>query len=340
MKYCFDDVLIAPQFSNIASRKDVGHWTNIANKLLELPIISANMDTVTEVAMAQAMVDAGGVGALHRFMPIEDNIKMLMAIKGPVIASIGLGKAELERAEALAYAGADWFCLDVAHGAQMAVVEQVKELRKIIGYNAMDPYDPLLIVGNFATARSIKDFVHHCGKRSIVDAFKVGIGGGSACTTRVVTGVGIPTLGSVLDCVSTGFPIIADGGFRTSGDVAKAFGAGACAVMLGSMLAGTDETPGEVILTSRPMKRYRGSASRESYADQGKIAEHRTPEGETFLVPLKGPVKHVLQDISAGVKSAMAYVGANNLDDFRERCEFVEVSPNCVRENGAHGKKV
>jgi IMP dehydrogenase len=295
--------------------------------------------------MANAMKDFGAVGALHRFMSIQDNINQFLECSYTrngndtmPIVSVGLGKAELERAEALYSVGANVFLIDVAHGASMQVVQQVQELRKLLHHSSR------IIVGNFATGRSILDFNYHLG--SNVEAYKVGIGGGSACLTRVVTGCGLPTLASVIDCASVGFPTIADGGIRNSGDVAKALGAGATTVMIGRLFAGCTESPGELFDSSvRPdgdpyqwYKKYRGSASTESYQVQGKIAPHRSYEGDAYLIPYTGPVKNTLQQIEGGLRSALSYVGATNLQEFRECVELVQVTGQGAKENGAHGK--
>jgi len=168
----------------------------------------------------------------------------------------------------------------------------------------------------------------------------VGIGGGSMCTTRIITGIGIPTLGSVMECVTTGENIIADGGIRTSGDVAKCLATGAKAVMIGSMLSGTLETPGEIeMFNDVPHKVYRGSASKESYEAQNKMANHRTPEGESTYVPLRGSACDIINSIRAGVLSAMSYVDAYDLATFRENAEFVEITQNGMKESHAHGKR-
>src|SRR5581483_6034669 len=180
-------------------------------------------------------------------------------------------------------------------------------------------------------------------------------GPGSACTTRMKTGVGYPQLSAIQEIsqwlTPKGIPVIADGGMKTPGDIAKAIGAGASMVMLGGMLAGTYETPGETVqqdgkpcqsvsfeTISKVYKKYKGSASKESYEEQGKSASWRTAEGESFLVPYKGPVEDVLQDIEGGLRSAFAYVGAQNLQQFQWRCRFVRITPSTVVENGAHGK--
>jgi IMP dehydrogenase len=350
--FTFDDVLIAPKFSTIESRKDVD--LSCLALELKLPIISANMDTVTGKEMALAMAKAGGIGCLHRFCSIEENLHMMQwstHIGTPPMVSIGLGTKELERAEALFKAqpiGAENIVIDVAHGAQMSVVKQARAVREIVGSNAS------IIVGNFATADSVKHFLEAAG--TAVDGFKVGIGPGSACTTRIKTGVGVPQLSAIMEIVqlldNTGLLVIADGGMRTPGDVAKALGAGADLVMLGGMLAGTYETPGETVDQNgnpcnsvsfssivKVQKKYRGSASKESYEIQGKDSGWRTAEGESFLVPYKGSIAQVLQDIEGGLRSAFSYVGARTLAEFHARCEFIQVTANTVKESIAHGNK-
>lgn len=352
----FDDVLIVPKFSLIESRSQVDTSTSLRSLKFNLPLISANMDTVTGRSMAIAMQMNGAQACLHRFASIEETVADFKHVTfgcedrkfdGPMV-SIGLGSTELERAKALFDAGAHTFVIDVAHGAQIGVVKQVKALRELLG-----PYVNL-VVGNFATGESVKTFIEYVGLD--IDAVKVGIGPGSACTTRIKTGVGYPQLSAVMDVVSTlrntDIKVIADGGMKKPGDIAKALGAGAHMVMLGGMLAGTWETPGETVTAdgvpcqkqsfgsiTGVFKKYRGSASLESYQDQGKTAKHRAAEGESFLVPYKGPVGEILQDIEGGLRSAMSYVGARNLEEFRGKCEFVRISSSTIAENGAHGKR-
>jgi len=323
----FDDVLIVPKFSNVKSRKDVNTRVGFLG-LQVLPVVSSNMASVTEVNMAKAMRSAGAIGALHRFMSIEDNVRMYESSPQETLVSIGLGDVELERAAALYRVGARRFIIDVAHGAHMEVVRQTKALRHIIGK------DGYIVVGNFATAQSVKDFKYFLGETKI-DAIKVGIGGGGSCVTRMVTGCGLPTLASVLDCSELGLPIIADGGVRNSGDIAKALAAGATVVMCGRILAGSNESSAEV---DSQFKIYSGSASMESYEAQGKGASHRTPEGESFLVPLTGSVFNTIQTLESGLRSAMSYVGVTNLHDFRECAELVEVTGHGKLESEAHGK--
>lgn len=341
----FDDVLIQPRFSNISSRKDVDTSINILGfPYMTLPVISANMDTITGPAMAKAMISYGAQACLHRFSSVEDNVKMFLdsrvggtgGLNVPFV-SVGLGNTELERAKALFDAGAITFIIDVAHGATQDVAKQAIELRALVKDKGT------IVVGNFATAESIREFQRRSS--CAADAYKIGIGPGSACTTRIKTGVGVPQLSAIMDCAATGEVIIADGGMRTPGDITKALAAGADMIMLGGMLSGTDETPGEVIwdreeewLLPTGHKKYRGSASKESYEAQGKDASWRTAEGESFLVPYKGSVVDVLKDIEGGLRSAMTYTNSATLEDFWENASLIEVSNNSVKENHAHGK--
>lgn len=346
----YDDVLILPNFSSIDSRKDVDISSNIGKLHMRLPIFSANMDTITGPDMAVTMAEEGALGVLHRFSSVEDNLKdftSVMQYAGrPVAVSIGLGLSELHRAEALAEYGASKFFIDVAHGSQQAVVNQYNELRKMLG-------KAFIVVGNFATPDSISQFISRC-ELAAPDAVKVGVGPGSACTTRVKTGVGVPQFTALQWCNKlyngVEIPLIADGGIKTPGDVAKALAAGADAVMIGGMFAGTDETPGEFLETTefepkldvsvkKRVKLYRGSASTSSYKDQNKSSGWRTAEGEEFFVPAKGSVVKILKDIEGGLRSAMSYVGARTIKEFQEKAQFIEISTNSVIEGSAHGKK-
>lgn len=347
----FDDVLIKPRLSTIKSRSEVNLSTQLGPLKLSLPILSANMDTITGTEMAIAMWIRGGLGVLHRFQGIVENITQLTEARrqgAEPAVSIGLGKEELERAENLYRNGARVIVIDVAHAAQIQVVEQFVAVKE----KCPEAY---LVVGNFATGESIMEFIGECGYAFVKDfnkdaAVKVGIGPGSACTTRIKTGVGIPQLSAIVDCAKTGVTIIADGGMKTPGDIAKALAAGARAVMLGGMLAGTEETPGEIetIVTkhgnfgepveSKQVKKYRGSASKESYELQGKRSSWRTAEGESFTVLCKGRVGAVLSDIEGGLRSAFTYVGARNLQEFQQKAILMRVSTNSVKESGAHGK--
>jgi IMP dehydrogenase len=329
----FDDILIDPAFSMVRSRSDVDLSSNFLGQPLGLPIIAANMDSIASVEMAKAMRAETATSCLHRFQSIEANVAQYTRSQVKPFVSIGTGPQELDRAEALMIAGATRFMIDVAHGAAIHVVEQYDAIRALGGSYIQ------IVVGNFANAQSIEDFHHHSRSKQKIDAAKIGIGGGSMCTTRIVTGCGRSTLASILDCNRLNTPLIVDGGFRTSGDIAKALAAGASAVMLGGMLSGTDETPGEKVRAGKDVfvKRYRGSASKESYESQGKSADHRTAEGVATTVAYKGPVALVMQQIRAGLLSAFSYVGASNLEEFQERAQLVQISNSTKVESGAHG---
>lgn len=329
----FDDVLIVPTFSEITSRKNVQTWTHLNGLTLDVPIISSNMDTITGPAMANAMNEFGGLGAHHRFYTIEENIEAFKNAPNSIV-SVGITESEKERVIALQGAGAKRWLIDVAHGASIATAEMYNWMRKVL------PDYHWICVGNFADDWSYRKFKNHVDIEP--NAIKVGIGGGSMCTTRIVTGCGLPTLHSILTFkgLSDLPAIIADGGIKNSGDIAKALAAGADAVMIGNLLSGTYETPGEIIETADSLvKRYRGSASLESYQVQGKVAAHRSPEGESTFVPYKGPVKDVLQQLKAGLQSAMSYVGSDNIQDFKKNAQLIEITNSGMAESRPHGVK-
>ncbi len=339
----FDDVLLQPKFSFIKSRKDVDTSINFLGKTYTTPIISANMDSVTGPVLAKSMHENGAAACLHRFNTIEENVKEYLSCQTAFV-SVGLGDKEFERFLALSEMGAKTFVIDVAHGASIETVNMYDRMREELKGNEN------IIVGNFANSQSIEDFNYHVKNKRKPDAFKVGIGGGSHCTTRVVTGCGNPTLGSVIDCSRLGFPIIADGGIRNSGDYSKALAAGAFMVMIGKLLAGTQESPGELVdklgntwkgpftKETEGYKRYRGSASYDSYVKQGKVDTHRTPEGEASLVPYTGTVSEVLNTLNAGLRSSMSYLGAFNLQEFKNNCNITVITGSGLKENEAHGK--
>lgn len=331
--YTFDDVLIVPKFSNIKSRADVSLETNIGRYTkLALPVISANMDTITGHNMCIAMHQAGGIGCLHRFMSIEENCIIAESLINQKInfwASIGIDKNSVDRHNELVKLGVKTFVIDVAHAAQQQVAEFVCYISNI-------NLDIDYIVGNFIdilpfiqSTVSISDGTKL--KPANVVGYKIGIGPGSVCETRTVTGCGYPQLSALMNNSPDRYPIIADGGCKTTGDIAKALATGAKAVMIGGMLAGTDacERPGE----------FRGSASHSSYKDQGKEANHRAAEGSSHSITPMGETSVLLQQINGGLRSALTYCGAVNLEEFRKKAEFVVVTANGVKENGTHFKK-
>ena len=320
----FDDVLLTPNYGNV-SRESGSVETQLGEYKFDIPIISANMDTITSTEMSIAMNKLGGLGILHRFMSIKDNI-IAYALAYDLIGtytgmgvSVGVGENEIKRFEALYEEGARLFCVDIAHAHCKQVGKMVKHMRN--AYN-----DLYIIAGNVATY-SGADYLVSIG----ADAVKVGVGAGSVCTTRETTGFGVPQLTAIMDCARIDKPIIADGGIRTSGDAVKALAAGATMVMLGGMLAGTDEAcgyPGT----------YRGMASKEARKEHfGEAAEGKAAEGISIDVKLKGPVRDVINEVVSGIKSGLSYAGAKNLDDLRRKAQFVEVTPAVIREGTPHG---
>ncbi len=465
----YDDVLLVPRRSGITTRREVDTRTRLTRGLeMAIPIVSANMDTVTEASMAVAMALEGGIGIVHRFMTVEQQATEIARVKRPesflvrdvqilapnrtlkdawdlmaqsevtsalvverddrlvgiltvrdllfeddpdkpvravmtqgeqlVTAPVGTsldeakrllhehrieklplvdGEGRLrglitardlmrvlqhpratrdaagrlrvggavgvvgdyrERAEALVAAGVDLLVVDIAHGHSEHALRAVAELKQ--RFPAVE-----LIAGNVATAEGTEDLI-----AAGADAVKVGVGPGSACTTRVVTGVGVPQLTAVMDCVRAaaphGVPIVADGGVRMPGDVAKALAAGAASVMIGSLLAGTDESPGATILRDGArVKVYRGMASESAAIDRFRrltlgIDEEkfdaRVPEGVETVVPYRGTVSDVVFELVGGLRSSMSYLGARCLAEFRERAEFVRITDAGLRESHPH----
>jgi IMP dehydrogenase len=328
----FDDVLIVPAKSEVRSRRDPQLTAKLTKrKSIETPIISANMDTVTESEMAIAMQELGGVGILHRFVSIEDQVKFVEKVKatgGPIIsASIGVGDDFQARAKALVHAGVNVMTIDIAHGHSVAMMEVMKWLK--------DSFPDLeLIAGNMATPDAAYDLI-----QAGADAIKIGIGPGSMCTTRIITGCGVPQLTAIALCAEIAdefdVPVIADGGLRTSGDIVKAFAAGASTVMLGSMLSGTIETPGEI---KNGRKQYRGMASKAAQVSwRGGVPTGMAPEGESSFVNVKGHVRDVILEITGGIRSGMSYINATQLSEIREKARFIEMSGNGAAESRAHG---
>ena len=336
----FDDVLIVPRRSAIRSRQDVSVCTRLSRRIeLGIPVVAANMDTVCEHEMAVAMARLGGIGIVHRFMPIgaqADQIDMVKDAGADLVvgAAVGTDRDMLERAKALVAAGADALVLDIAHGHSDHAIDGVRALKDHFA-------DIDVVAGNVATYDGAADLAD-----AGADAVKVGVGPGGVCTTRTVAGVGVPQLTAIVDIAPVGVPVIADGGIRSSGDIAKALAAGASTVMVGSMLAGTKESPGEVEQGSAGLqKRIRGMASFEAVqarADRAgedldeEYLSYRAPEGVEGTVPYKGEVSKLVHQLMAGLRSAMSYTNARTLAEFWELAEFMAVTPQGVVESLPH----
>ncbi len=328
----FDDVLIIPAKSEVRSRRDPALRTRLTKtKFLDTPIISANMDTVTEAKMAIAMNKLGGLGVLHRFMNIDQQIIEIEKVKASgaqiISASIGVNADFKERAEAVIKAGVNLMTIDIAHGHSVQMMETLKWLKNKFT-------DLEVIAGNLATPDAAIDLIE-----AGADAIKIGIGPGSMCTTRIITGCGVPQLTAIALCADVaekyGVPIIADGGIRTSGDMVKAFCAGASTIMLGSMLSGTIETPGDIV---NGKKQYRGMASKKAQISwRGDMPLGMAPEGESTFVNVKGHIEDVIAELTGGIRSGMSYINAVTIEEMRDKALFMEMSSNGIRESGAHG---
>lgn len=336
----FDDVLLCPAYSEVLPRQ-----VNIRGRFsrhidLALPFVSAAMDTVTEAPMAIAMAKAGGLGVIHKNMGIEAQAAEVAKVKAeglPVAAGTGVSPDLMERVQALVNAGVDAIVLDSAHGHSKGVIDALKEIKA--AYPQMD-----VVAGNIATSQAAYDLI-----RAGADGLKVGMGPGSICTTRIVAGMGMPQLTAIAEVAAVAgdeIPVIADGGMRYSGDVVKALAAGAHCAMCGSLFAGTDEAPGEIIeVNGQPMKTYRGmgtikamlAGSADRYFQKG--TKKLVPEGVVARVPYKGPVADVLYQLEGGIRAGMGYVGAENLQTLRS-ARFVRVSPASVIENHPHDVQI
>ncbi len=340
--FTFDDVLLLPRRSRVFSRKDVSLKTQFSRHIsLDTPIVSANMDTVTEAPMAIAMAEAGGLGIIHRFLTIERQAEEVRKVKNAgkllVGAAIGVKEDALDRAKALLDAGVDVLVVDIAHGHNERALKTTRLLKK--KFPGCE-----IVGGNVATVAGARDFIE-----AGADAVKVGIGSGAACITRIVTGVGVPQLSAVMETARIGkkynVPIIADSGIRSSGDIAKALAAGASSVMLGSLLAGTDESPSEHIIEKGiHYKLYRGMASSEAaewqYNIIGAAAKkddlYRSPEGKSGKVEYRGALCALLNDLTAGVRSSMSYLGAHTIKEFQKNAEFIRITRAGLTESHSH----
>lgn len=329
----YDDVLLVPKYSEIESRSQIDIGSDLDNNLrFDLPVISSPMDTVTEDKMALAMDKYGGLGLIHRYNSIEDQVAIaaLACFKDDnarVGAAIGMTGDFEERALALRSVGVKVLCVDVAHGHHIMMERCLKTLKDRFGDEIH------IMAGNVATLEGF-DALASWG----ADSIRVGIGGGSICSTRLISGHGVPTLASVIECAKSSYDvkIIADGGVKTSGDIIKSLAAGADFVMIGSLLAGTEETPGETYQnnTGKKYKVYRGMASADAQNSwRGKTS---TPEGISTTVPYKGSVDDVLKNLAGGIRSGFSYTGVRSMRELQSKATFIRQTTAGQSESFTH----
>ncbi len=331
----YDDVLLVPQRSPVESRENVELTTELADGLsLRNPILTAAMDTVTETEMAHAIGEAGGLGVVHRFLPIGEQARMVRSVAEagvPASGAVGIAEDYRKRAGELVDAGADLVVLDVAHGHMERAIEATETLSQTYP-------DTPICAGNVVSKAGVTDLAE-----AGADVVKVGVGPGSHCTTREVTGFGVPQFTAVNRCATAaeecGVTTIADGGIRGSGDAVKALLAGADAVMMGGFFAGCAESPGEVVeIDGDQYKRSRGMSTAAAAEDrEDKDGEVKADEGVEAVTEYTGPVGPRLDEFTAGIRSGLSYAGAHDLEAARENAEFVRVNETTKGRNGSHG---
>ena len=342
----YDDVLLLPDASDVVP-SEVETKTRLTRGIeLAIPLVSSAMDTVTESAMAIAMAKAGGIGILHRNLSVEDQVKNVKLAKaaGLVGAAVGVGDDGFARACALIKAGVDVVVVDTAHGHHRAVLDAIARIKK--------DFPKIQIIGGNVATRAGAQALINAG----VDAVKVGVGPGSICTTRVVAGVGVPQITAIMEahkaCVKADIPLIADGGLQYSGDIAKAIVAGADSVMLGSLLAGCDESPGELVeISGRKFKAYRGmgslgamqsrgeqkSYSKDRYMQDDVLAEDKlVPEGIEGKVKYRGSVATTVHQLVGGLRSGMGYAGAATIADLQKNGQLIQITAAGLQESHPH----
>ena len=337
----FDDILILPRYSNVLPiNTDIS--ISLSNKInLKVPFLSSAMDTVTESKMAIAMGKAGGIGVIHRNLKIKKQSEEIRKVKRKnllVGAAIGTNKEDLERARSLSDNGVDLIVIDTAHGHSAKVLSILSKLKKINNKTA-------ICVGNIATGEAAKQLYN-----SGADIIKVGIGPGSICTTRMVAGIGVPQISAIMEVKKAlnkkKIKIISDGGIKFSGDIAKSLAAGADAIMMGSIFAGTDESPGKKFkVKGKIYKQYRGMGSigamssgsanryfQKNYKDKSKFV----PEGVEGRVEYKGSVSKIIYQLQGGLRSSMGYIGAKNLNEIKQKAKFIKITKAGFYESMVH----
>ena len=336
----FDDVLLLPRFSKVLP-SDTDISLNLTKNIkLKTPFLSSAMDTVTESAMAIAIAKSGGIGIIHRNLDIKKQSKEVEKVKKKnlfVGAAIGTNIEDLKRAKSLLNSGVDLIVIDTAHGHSKKVLEILSKVKK----NSKIP----ICAGNIATAEAAKKLYN-----SGVDIIKVGIGPGSICTTRMVAGIGVPQITAVMEVSKAlkgkNIKIISDGGIKFSGDIAKAIAAGADGIMMGSIFAGTEESPGKKFkVKDKFFKQYRGMGSigamsagssnryfQKNYKDKSKFV----PEGVDSRVEYKGSLSKIIYQLQGGLRSSMGYIGAKKLVDIKKNAKFIKITKAGFYESMVH----
>ncbi len=341
----FDDVLMIPRYSSILPTE-----TDISLKLtdkilLKVPFLSSAMDTVTESKMALAIGKEGGIGIIHRNLSIKKQSLEIKKVKNKKLfvgAAVGTSHEDLNRAKSLIDSGVDLIVIDTAHGHSKKVLNTLSKLKKTAGNTP-------ICVGNIATGEAAKKLFN-----SGADIIKVGIGPGSICTTRMVAGIGVPQISAIIDVKKAlnkkKVKIISDGGIKFSGDIAKALAAGADAIMMGSIFAGTDESPGKKYkIGGRVFKQYRGMGSigamsagsanryfQNKYSDKSKFV----PEGVEGRVEYKGKVSKIIYQLKGGLRSSMGYIGARNINEIYKRAKFIKITKAGFYESMVHSVEI
>jgi len=335
--YSFEDVLIVPKYNKIVSRKEVSTKTKVTrNYEIDIPILVANMDTTCEAEMAIAIGKLGGLGVIHRFNTIESQVKQVTLVKKhKLIAAAALGiKDYEERLDALVKAGVNLIVLDIAHGHSKYAGKTLDYIKN--KYPKVD-----VMAGNVATKDAAEYFLSKGA-----DAIKIGIGAGSMCTTRIMTGAGVPQITAIMDAYEATqgrIPTCADAGIKNPGDMVKAIGAGGNTVMMGGVFAGTKESPGKIIKQKgKYYKLFRGMASfdaalKKQQLDGKTKTEIISVEGEKTLVPYKGPIEPIVKKFLGGLVSGMTYIGAKEMESFIGKVDFIEISAAGYKESTAHG---
>ena len=337
----FDDVTLVPQYSSILPHETITKTELSKNLKLNIPLLSSAMDTVTESKMAIAIAKSGGLGIIHKNLnPKKQALEVKKVKKNNMIvgAAVGTNEKDIDRVYKLLESKVDLIVVDTAHGHTKKVLTIIKKIKKI-------SKNSIVCAGNIATGKAAK-FLADSG----VDIVKVGIGPGSICTTRLVTGIGVPQLSAILDVKEAlknyKTKIISDGGIKFSGDISKAIAAGADAVMIGSLFAGTTESPGKIFkYKGKLYKNFRGMGSAGAmsagsadryFQKKNKNISKYVAEGVEGIVQFKGPLNKIIYQLVGGLKSSMGYMGSKTIKDLQKKSEFVKITKAGFYESMVH----